>query len=70
MNKFDIEFWNGILKGVFLAKEKIKETSKRVEADHATIELVLQEINTLEEGLENIHTNGIKEQLDKVRDGL
>ena len=64
MNKFDIEFWNGGLKSLILAAEKLKQLAEEDEANSEGILIGRRQILDIKAKIEYIHSKDFNKALD------
>ncbi|MEM3846879.1 MAG: hypothetical protein QXU98_14380 [Candidatus Parvarchaeota archaeon] len=64
MNRFDLEFWNGFLKGIIAAEQEIKDLEERKTADNREgIALALSAIQNLKSKVEDLHGEDVRKFL-------
>ena len=64
MNKFDTEFWNGGLKALILAADRLKKLSEVDEVNREGILIGRQDLLGLKERIEHIHSKDFDKALD------
>ncbi|MEM3845485.1 MAG: hypothetical protein QXU98_07275 [Candidatus Parvarchaeota archaeon] len=60
MNRFDLEFWNGFLKGVIASEQEIKALEEKGVADREGIKLALSTIMDLKAKVEDLHGEDVR----------
>ena len=68
MNRMDIDFWNGILKGAITMKCEIEDTMEKASEDLLPgLKVALRLIEEFEASTERLHGEDIREFLRKYR---
>ena len=64
MNRFDIEFWNGSLKGIMLAEKEIEKIMEKDEGAYMDgLRIARKAVKELKSRVEGIHTEDILKAL-------
>ena len=64
MNRFDMEFWNGGLKGLILAAEKLAEIAEKDHVNKEGILIARRTVLDIKEKIEHIHSKDFYRALD------
>ncbi len=64
MNRFDMEFWNGGLKALILAAEKLAEIAEEDPVNKEGILIARHNILDIKEKIEHIHSKDFYRALD------
>ena len=69
MNRFDMEFWNGALKGVLGAEQELKEISEKAGKSAAEgMKIARAVVRDYRRKMEKLHAQGIREFLEQFEE--
>ena len=69
MNRFDMEFWNGALKGVLGAEQELRDAGGKTGSSAAEgMRLALSTLRDYRRRMERLHAQGIREFLEQFRE--